>query len=470
MEKLKSNFLKIAIIPAFIVCMVILVGCSTSTNNTLNNISSNMNTIINTIEKVDSISSKELIIDDFMDENNISEIDQSNSFNTNYESTPAMNMYLSKLTILNNSIYHTNNTNNEVNTKKIELISKAHKVKSLSNQCKFMKCNVSDSNLDALEELNNIVISNVNRVNTTKNEVKNNLNLVNDLKKHYNEKLQQLSSIYQKLESSLNTRLSYYKNIINGLENISNILLNYNSDCVMLEELDENKNLVKTSTNEDSVYEHNKMYRKKNIDTYENAGKDIYGFNKDKSTYNKDGYYNSNYYPQYYNPYYGYGNRVGYGGYGIGMPYGYGMGMPYGYGGFMYPNINTFGTYKNIDTYKPMPTHKLPNQENLIEENKTKSSEENASYEKNKQTSVDIKSQKPKPKFLENGKTTHEEKRKHAPRPIILEDKPQKAIHRKKDIDNVDNDTKLEISTDLNEDDGEDKFVSAIPNNKTTQF
>ena len=52
MEKTKSRILKYAIIPAFILCFIFLVGCSTATNNTLNTISLNMNTIINSINQI----------------------------------------------------------------------------------------------------------------------------------------------------------------------------------------------------------------------------------------------------------------------------------------------------------------------------------------------------------------------------------------------------------------------------------
>ena len=113
---------------------------------------------------------------------------------------------------------------------------------------------------------------------------------------------------------------------------------------------------------------------KKNIDTYENAGTNMYGDYRNNPIYNKDNYLK--------NTYPGYG--MGYGGYGMygygTMPYGYNMGnygMGYGMNNFgmpfnnsfLYPNINTFGSYKNIDTYRSRKKLDKEQEKDLQEQN-----------------------------------------------------------------------------------------------------
>ena len=173
MDKTKSRILKFIIIPAFALCFIFLVGCSTATNNTLNTISLNMNTVINSINQIETIETSELIIDDFMNEEELRKLPSNNDWTT-YDTTGSMTMYISKLTLLNNSIYNTICVNDNLSLYKKQIIAKAHQVKSLCDQCKDEKNTISNKNLDTLEELNNTVMSNSNRASLSRNEVKNN--------------------------------------------------------------------------------------------------------------------------------------------------------------------------------------------------------------------------------------------------------------------------------------------------------
>lgn len=451
----KNKILFFAILPAFVVCMLILVGCSASKNNTLTTISLNMNKVIDTINNIEAISNKELIIDDFMDENNISKIEKKTD-TFQFETTSAINLYISKIMLVNNSICDAVLVNDELNNTKIQIIAKSHQVKSLCDQCSISSNKISNNNLDSLEELNNIIMSNTNRTNLSKNEIKNNLNLVKDIKSYYSSKSEQLCSRYQKLEGSLNTRLSYFKNILSGLNNMCYILTSTCDcdECVTLEETDETKNLVPTGAKDNSVYENNKMFRK-NIDTYENAGKDIYGFNKRKPT-PYDEYLNNNIGYNNYNNQYGngygnlYGNGMGCGniyGYGIGMPFGYGNGLPFGYrNGFVYPNINTYGIYKNIDTYKPLPRQTLPTDEQYqSEENVFNSESSNI-----KQSNINMDDNM----FQYDEPITYP-----MPKPMPKSFIPSENENIGFIEDNVIDKEELK-QTDLTNDDGEDKFVS----------
>ena len=427
-NKLKNKILYYAIIPAFLLCLCFLSGCNTANNNTFKTISANMNTVIDTINDIKPLTTNELIISDFMSEDEVYKIETNNA-PALYELSNSMNMYLTKLTLLNNAIYNTVLKNDQVNNTKLEVVAKAHKVKSLCDQCLSEKNNLSNKNLNSLEEINNMIMTNTSRINLTQNEIKNNLSQINDIKKQYSSNTETLSSRYQKLEGSLNTRLSYYNNIISGLDNISSIVLSNCDvcedcgncdDCMTLEETDETKNSVESS-NKESVYEHNKIYR--NIDTYENSGKDIYGFNK-RDRYNKDGYLNNNYQNPYYNGY-NYGTGMGINNaYNYGYnPYmtPYGNNMPFGFGnGFMIPNINTFGFYKNIDTYKPSPKPYIDKDNNDIN------------------NTTDIQNDEQPYKDMA------------VPNPVIPDKVPQRVEKQVQD-------------NELQYDDGEDKFVSTTP-------
>lgn len=338
--KLKKNIiLKFVIIPSFVLCMLFLVGCNASSKNTFTTLSYNMNKVIDTINGIAPLNNNELIIDDFMDDENIVRINIELQ-DLNIKTTDAMDSYFLKLSNLNNSIYNVVQTNILVNNYKMQIVAKGYQVKSLSDQCKIDGINFEKSKLNAIEELNTLLMSNNNRVNLTKNEIKNNLCEISKIKKDYNSKTEQLNTRYQKLEGSLNTRLSYYQNMLNSLINIENILTNQN--YVVDVEYDDNDIVTTQTTKED---EKSNKFFKKNIDTYENAGIPYIEFNRNQN------YNYGNYYAQQ-NPYlYG---RNGMGMYGYGMPYGYGVGSPFGFGnGYIFPNINTFGIFKNTDTYKP---------------------------------------------------------------------------------------------------------------------
>lgn len=354
---IRRKILKSIVIIAFAFTFIFLVGCSAS-NNTLKTISTNMDKVINEINKIEAIDTSTLIIDDIIDENNLEfyAIEEPALYQL---STNKIDNYVLKIKLLNNSIYNTIALNNQLNSAKKQIISKAHQVKSLSEQCIEENCKIDDSILDTLAELNNSVMAYTSRSYLSRNEVKNHINNINQIKTQYSSKADQLSSRYEKLQASLNTRLSYYVNIYEGLSSMAYAVSanSVNNNCYYEQnckdcETSKSEQVVETGSKKENFFG-----LKKNIDTYENAGKDIYGFNKRYPNYNQDNYLNGyGYNPNFYNNGYGL-----YGGYG--NIYNSGFGMPYGFGyGMTYPNINTFGTYKNIDTYRMYPNKHKENE------------------------------------------------------------------------------------------------------------
>lgn len=363
MKNNKKNKTVVALVSAILfVSAFMLVGCGNNSANILNTLTINMSKTINTLESVQDMETNELIIEDFMNENELSIVNA--SYVQNENSTQAMGAYVAKITALNNSVITTVNTNNELNLIKKEITQKASRVKFLCNQSIDAKCTVPTDVEQCLKEINNTLMANVTRVGLTRNEISNNYKRVAEIKDNYGSQPERLNSRYAKLNSSLNTRLSYYNNIQSSLDSLELSIKSLGA-CIDCNEVDQQQ------TQKTSI--------QKNIDTYENAGTNMFGDFRNNPVYNPDNYL-KNYYAGYGmngfgNPYNmnGYGmNGYGYGGYAYGaMPnYGYGGYGPFG--GYVYPNINTFGTYKNIDTYK---SRKEINKEEL-ESNVQKEQEE----------------------------------------------------------------------------------------------
>lgn len=375
-----KKILSAIVLSCFSICIVFLAGCSdTSSNAILNSTINNMTKLSNVLDKVQDIDNNQLVISDFMDEDNLSIIDLSND----EEKNNSMKNYVTKISSLNNCVISTINVNNSLNSLKKQLYSKAIQVKTMCGLNLDSNIEYTNTKIKTLQELNNNIAANTTRISLTRNEITNNFNNVDNVKAEYSSKTDLLSSRYTKLKNSLNTRLSYYNNLISSLDGLFNLLSNDIDKPITNDYIFEKENSdesLKTSIT-------------KNIDTYENAGTNMYGDYRNNPIYNVDNYLKN------YNPGYGMYGAYGYGGYGIpnaGMyPNMYGMNgynynMPFG-NGYLYPNINTFGTYKNIDTYR---SRKDLDKRQLIEEN----------IEENKQANdavdIDLNNQKRNPKQI----------------------------------------------------------------------
>ena len=218
---------------------------------------------------------------------------------------------------------------------------KSNNIRVICTQLENSKSTINSETTEKTKDLCSKLLLNTNRLEITKNDVKNsyqkiknNVNLYED-SESYNE--------YTLLSSCIQTRNSYLNNIcydIDGLENVIEKLLNNNEETKKTwSNIDTYKsNNMKnktTNTNNTKAINNNNDNNYKNPYTYSNT--DPY------RNYNHGGYGTTN-------PYYGYGGFRGFGGIGFGMfPY-----SPYtNYNPYM-PNVDTFGSYKNIDTYKPL--------------------------------------------------------------------------------------------------------------------
>ena len=302
------------IIPLFILTFIVLVGCSdNTTNNALSQITANMTSIQKTIETMNNIDNSSLIICDFMDDSNVSLIG-----NIVVSNNKAIDDYFTRIVNLNNSIVDTMSVNDSVKIMESSINSKAQQIKDYCKQLKRNKYRFDNKRINALYEVNSSISTYLTRLKLTKNEVKNNLTNVENMKGTFSSNTDVLTTRYKKLYGSLLTRLTNYNCVSDNLEQILQILYpaNINNDDLETSEIN----------NETDDEKEVSLRVKKNIDTYENAGKRYRDFND--YNYNNDYIYN---------------NPGIYGGFGFQMPYGY---------GFRFPNINTYRGFRNIDTYR----------------------------------------------------------------------------------------------------------------------
>ena len=329
----KRKLLYFCALPAFALCFIFLAGCSNHANETLDNIVSNASTVSNTINEIQIINNNELIIEDFMSNEELEKIDIENG-PTLYNKP--LTTYITRLTLLNNSIYNAVQVNNDINNVRKQILAKAQQVKVLAIKSKEEK-NIKTSDLDILEEINGNISANNTRLALSRNEVNSNLKTIREIQDDYSKKTEMLCSRYVKLEGSFNMRLSYMKNILNGFENLEQLLTNSSETNFSFDDA------ITTSSSLNNSKKH------KTIDSYNNARRIKRSVNKSNENYLNNGL-NNHFYP-YNSPYY----YAPYGG-----MYNFGSGFPFG-NGFRFPNINTYGAYKNIDTYK------LPNQTEIID-------------------------------------------------------------------------------------------------------
>jgi len=332
---MKSKFIKI--LTVFVICLFSLIfyGCANSSKGTIGLLHNAINKTTSVLNNLETINNDGLIIEDFMNEDNLINynINKEEIYNTNNK----LDLYMLKITNLNNSITETININNHIDNLIFEIFNNCSSIKRIEIKefNESLKQNIIE-NIDTLQV-------NLTRLNMTRNEIKNYYNNVLKEKNSYSNKIEYVSSKYDKLKSSLQSRYSYLINIKETLQNIYCYLCNHNTIY---------------STNIDEVIE---TGIKKNIDTYENAGTNLYGdyrneMNKYLNNYYKfimpgygmnngmNPYTNNQNNPYINNPYYNYnfGN----------IPYN-GFTSPYNNGNYnqINPNINSFGIYNNIDSY-----------------------------------------------------------------------------------------------------------------------
>ncbi|MBO7528240.1 MAG: hypothetical protein J6T74_10210 [Clostridia bacterium] len=335
----------------FVFVLFILVGCSSpSSDSAITKLSSTMTMLSDTLNNIQTIESRELIIDDFMSLDKIGP-----EYNYLTATNKALGDYFTNITKLNNTIVSVIEVNDMVTSNKISLIAKANQIKMLCSELKKEDIKLNDNKLKALNDINTAVLSDISKIKITKNEVNNNFSNIEAIKSEYNSKTDSIIAKYNILKSSLDTRLNYYLSIDSQLDSILGIInydlienvskndIPHRYNDVIIDKTGEKNNLSEDkSTDEDSI----KTSRfKPNIDTYEFAGKNNpYRRNRDNDTYYIDGGYNGYY-------------QAPYGGYGMGY------GMPFGYG-YIYPNINTYRGIKNIDTYLRKKPKQNNNQDN----------------------------------------------------------------------------------------------------------
>lgn len=352
----KKSFKTVACFLLIMLFSSLFFGCSKDNSNTYKAILESSNKISNTLNKIDNIDKSDLIIEEFMNQDDLKISDV--NIKEEYFTSVKMNKYFLKLTNLNNVIIYSINLNNSVNTLKAKIQSKLNKIKLICNE-DLKNENMQENGIksDVNEILKDLSDKNT-RLSMSRNEVNNNLKNVIKNKKYFSDNTDNLTNKYLKLNNTLTTRYTYLLTMFNGLQQIENIISVYSDyDLKNIDNNDENNKDI-CFIPEEILSENNTNHAQKkdnstnqNTEKSKDSSKKIFKRNID--TYEKNDYQATPELNQT-NPSYVYGNNMmpGYMG-GYNMPGGYGAGMygyP-GYGGFMYPNINTYWSYKNIDTY-----------------------------------------------------------------------------------------------------------------------
>lgn len=156
--------------------------------------------------------------------NMTSQNNQTNSNLLEYNQVEPLTQYFTKLSNLYNVASSVVTTNNELNQIRNNILANISLVQTLANQVKNDKYDLSETQIKSINSLLDNINTNLNRINLSRNEVKNELNSVKSLKTNYTGNVEQLSSKYVRLVNCLDTRMTYFNNILGCLNQLENCL------------------------------------------------------------------------------------------------------------------------------------------------------------------------------------------------------------------------------------------------------
>lgn len=153
-----------------------------------------------------------------------SQINDSNLNLLEYNKVEPLTQYFSKLSNLYNVASSVVTTNNELNQIRNNILANISLIQTFANQIKNNKYDLTENQIKSINNLLDNINTNVNRINLSRNEVKNELNSVKNLKTNYTGNVEQLSSKYVRLVNCLDTRMTYFNNILGCLNQLENCL------------------------------------------------------------------------------------------------------------------------------------------------------------------------------------------------------------------------------------------------------
>lgn len=353
----------------FVILFVIVffTGCSNNTTkDTINKIDDTLYRVNAVVNKLELVSSDMLYVNKYIDENNSSiniketidyedDDDYKNGFNgSTFTSADLNNGYMDKIYSLSitaqNAIEINNNTSFLINC----INTKSDNIETICDLLINKNCKL-DNDQKSINEICNNIILNSNRLMITKDEVKTETKNVVIAQKKSN--IDNLTNKYNILINAIETKNTYLNNVCNGLDNIYLTLSKYRCSS--------NINTEETR----------KTWS--NIDTYRKESTNNNKINKSEENNNNFKYYNYNYGQPGYggtNPFYGSGAYGGMSRFGGFMGYGRYPYSPYSNYNPYIPNIDTFGTYTNVDTYRPANNIEI-NEENNSDKQSIKNDE-----------------------------------------------------------------------------------------------
>lgn len=194
---------------------IILVGCSNAQNAVGKKLNNELNGLEKTLASIKTIDN--------------SEIDIAQTYNLNKTK---------EKTIISNTL----DTNNQVNACKTQLTELVDMLKVVSSKIKSGDVLLTDNQIKGINQLLSNLSTNCNHISMTKNEINSNVGKIKTLT-NKTEDIDSINARFVKLNNNLNSRLTYYKNCINVLNQIRVVLSEHglsiskgdacnNGDCI----------------------------------------------------------------------------------------------------------------------------------------------------------------------------------------------------------------------------------------------
>ena len=164
---------------------------------------------------------------------------------------------LSALATNDNSIY-----DNIIGTQQSLLNEQYYKTDILNRTAKIKSClskdlSLSKAQISAVKDLTNNLAKYTNSVSYTKSELNSAIKSVSSMKKNATKNYDKISAKLNRIACNSNTRMAYYENIINTLNQLENFLCCENCNENLNENLNENNQNTLTEENENTTTSQN---------------------------------------------------------------------------------------------------------------------------------------------------------------------------------------------------------------------
>lgn len=345
---------KVLLLSLLLVMCFLLVSCSNVNKeqiNVANKISSTIEKIEKNLNDIKDITSSDLQIDDIISDNEMSLITQFPTdalkttrqiVNYNQSNSSTLNSYIRKIEYLHSNMSNALCSNQISNSNKTNILSKCTNMKAIIDDVKDGNITLTTKQCSSITELDSNINSYLSRLRASKNEINNIVNNIKKIKQNYTNNVETINVKYISLINSLETRNVYLNSISNCIDNIEKNILYCSTTTKDTPDIDNNMRII-YNTIETPDYKKTYIFKDGEWQVIEensnfNDGSDTNDLEAVNSHSNPNTNTLTN--PYYYDYYSYYGN------------------------GFMGRNINTYRSFKNIDSLDPNSVNRNSNVDN----------------------------------------------------------------------------------------------------------